>query len=54
MTLVKCEDPDSEMPITDVVEKFTKWYESQFPGTNGEFKRHSKDNIEKFKKFNLF
>lgn len=49
MTLVKCEDPESEMPITDVVEKFTKWYESHFPGTSGEFKRHAKDNIENSK-----
>jgi phage/plasmid-associated DNA primase len=49
MSLVRCEDPDSEVPITDIVEKFTKWYESQFPGSNGEYKRHAKDNIENSK-----
>jgi phage/plasmid-associated DNA primase len=49
MSLVRCEDPDSEIPITDIVDKFTKWYESQFPGSNGEYKRHAKDNIENSK-----
>jgi phage/plasmid-associated DNA primase len=49
MTLVKCEDDDSETPMTDVIEKYNKWYESQFPGSNGEYKRHAKDQLENSK-----
>ena len=47
--LVKCEDQDSEMPMTDVIEKYNKWYESEFPGSNGDYKRHAKDQLENSK-----
>jgi phage/plasmid-associated DNA primase len=49
MTLVKCEDDESETPMVDIIEKYIKWYESQFPGSNGEFKRYAKDQLENSK-----
>lgn len=48
-TLVKCEDHTAEVPISDVVEKYIKWHEVQFPGGNKDYQRHSKDQIENSK-----
>lgn len=48
-TLVKCEDDETESPITDVIEKYIRWYEVQFPGSGKEYQRHAKDQIENSK-----
>ena len=34
LTLVKCEDEETEVPMTDVIEKYIKWYDVQHPGSN--------------------
>jgi phage/plasmid-associated DNA primase len=49
MTLVKCEDSDSEIPLSAIVEKYCRWYESQFPGATGDYKKHAMDQIENSK-----
>jgi phage/plasmid-associated DNA primase len=48
-TLVKCEDEETEIPITDVIEKYIKWYDVQFPGSGKDYQRHAKDQIENSK-----
>lgn len=48
-TLVKCEDEDVETPMSSIVEKYCKWYESEFPGSNSDYKRHAKDQLENSK-----
>jgi hypothetical protein len=47
-TLVKCEDEETEVPMTDVIEKYIKWYDVQFPGSK-DFQKHVKDQLENSK-----
>ena len=47
--LVKTSDGDAEMSMEIVKEKYIKWHESQYPGTNKEYQRHAIDQLENSK-----
>ena len=47
--LVKSSDPDYEMSMAIVKEKYIKWHDSQYPGTNKEYQRHAIDQLENSK-----
>ena len=47
--LVKTVDPEFEMPMESIKELYIKWHESQFPGTNKEYQRHTIDQLENSK-----
>ena len=49
LTLVKCEDEETEVPMTDIIEKYIKWYDVQHPGSNKDYQRHAKDQLENSK-----
>lgn len=47
--MVKCEDADSEVPLTTIRDIYIKWHENLYPGSNKEYQRSACDNLENSK-----
>ena len=48
-SLIKMSDPDYEMPMTIVRDRYIKWHESAYPGANKEYQRLAIDQLENSK-----
>jgi hypothetical protein len=47
--LVKSSDEENEMSMEIAKERYIKWHESQYPGSNKEYQRHAIDQLENSK-----
>ena len=48
-SLVKCPDAEYEMPMTTVKDRYIKWHESIYSGSNKEYQRLAMDQLENSK-----
>jgi phage/plasmid-associated DNA primase len=47
--MVKCEDPNDEIPITTMRDIYVRWHENLYPGGNKEYQRTACDSLENSK-----
>ena len=47
--MVKCEDDESEIPLTTVRDIYVRWHENLYPSGNKEYQRSACDNLENSK-----